>query len=163
MTKEEFFESIDKIVYAEIHLTDDLDDLLNEMETNHWCLEIDSKTAKNIEKCELNDFIKRVIKNRRSQLEKSNLDIKLVFYSWLDKLSGSLHFGLINSKHKELPFDSKLNLVNSIDKIIEKFLDSDYLDYLEKASWEALENDLNNNELDVYKEIIEKARKQNNV
>ncbi len=165
MTKEAFFESIDKILYAEIHLADNLNDLLNEMEINHWCLNIDSKTAKTIEKHELNDFIRRVIKNRRSQLEKSNLDINLVFYIWFDQLSGNLHLNLINSKHKTLPFDSKLNFVNSTDKIIEKFLDSDYLEYLEKASWEELENGLNNNNnvQDVYKEVIEKAPKQNNI
>lgn len=165
MTKEEFFQNNDKILSAEIYLTDNLDNLLNEMETNHWCLNIDPKTAKNIEKQELKDFLKNVIENRKSQLEKSSMNIDLVFYIWFDQFSGNLHFNLINSKHEKLPFDSELNFVDSIDKIIEKFLDSTYLDYLEKASWEELENNSNekNNRLNIYKEIIEKTRKHNNI
>jgi len=165
MTKEEFFENIDEILYAKIYLTDSLDDLLNEMVANHWHLNIDSKTVKNIEKQELNDYIKRVIENRKSQLKKSTMEINLVFYAWFDKLSGNLHFNLINSKHKKLPFSSNINFVYSINNIIEKFLDSDYQDYLEKSSWEELESKLKEgkNELDVYKKIIKKARKHNNV
>lgn len=158
MTKKEFFESIDEMLYAEIFLTDNLDELLNETGINHLSMSIDSETAKNIENYELEDFLKRVIKNRKTQLEKSNKDMDLVFYSWFDELSGRLHFDFINSKHEKLPFNSELNFVDSINIIIEKFIDTDYLDYLEKASWEELEDSLDedNHALDVYKEIIKK-------
>jgi len=158
MTKGEYFEFINELLDDKIYITDKLDEFLEETGMNQCTLKIDSKTARNIENFELSEFLNDVIKNRKGQLEKSNKDVDLLFYSWFDDLSGYLHFDLINSKHESLPFQSKIILADSIDQIVEKFLDPDYLDYLTKASLEELENDQRNKEdiVYVYKEVVKK-------
>jgi len=133
-------------------------DYIKETGTNQCTLKIDSETAKSVENLKLSNFLNDVIKNRKAQLEKSSKDVDLLFYTWFDDLSGYLHFVLINAKHQNLPFQSKAIFVGSINQIVEKFLDPEYLDYLSKASWETLENDQQNKEdiVYVYKKLVKK-------
>lgn len=69
-----------------------------------------------------------MIKNRISQLDKSDKSIDLIFYSWFDEQAGNLNFNFINSGQENLPFKSELEFVDSLDSIISDFLDSKYID-----------------------------------
>ena len=104
MTKDEFFENINEIISDKIYLTDNLDELNKEIENNHWSIAIDSDTVKFIEKDDLLYFLRKMIKNRISQLHKSELDMDLIFYTWFDEQTGNLNFNFINSRHENLPF-----------------------------------------------------------
>ena len=43
------------------------------------------------------EFIQKVKDNYKNQLDKSTLDIDLIFYMWFDEMAGQLRFNFINS------------------------------------------------------------------
>ena len=164
MTKEEFFGNIDEIISDKIYLTDNLDELNKEIENNHWSIGIDSDTAKNVKNEDLRDFLRKVVKNRIAQLDKSDKNIDLTYYSWFDEQAGNLNLNFINSRHKKLPFKAELEFVDSIDTIISDFLNSKYLDGIPWDELEDISGDSDVKEetdikLKVYKEEIAKSTK----
>jgi hypothetical protein len=164
MTKEEFFENINEIVSDKIYLTDNLDELNKEIENNHWSIAIDSETVKNDD---LRDFFKKMVKNRIGQLDKSELNIDLIFYSWFDEQARNLNLNFINLRHENLPFRAELEFVDSIDIIINNFLNSRYLDGIPLEELEDISSDSDYSagngkteyKLKVYKEEIVKSTK----
>lgn len=164
MTKAEFFKNIKEIVTDKIYLTENLDELNKEIENNHWSIDIDSDTAKNIKNEELKVFLSKVVKNRIVQLDNSDKNIDLIFYSWFDGQAGNLNLNFINAGHEILPFRAEFEFVNSIDAIISDFLGSRNLDgipwdELEDASGDSDVNDETGFKLKVYKEKIIKSTK----
>ncbi len=80
MTKEEFLDNLNDIISDRIYLTENLDELNKEIETNHWSIGIDSETAKQIDSNDLRNFLIKVVSNRIEQLEKSDKHLDLLFY-----------------------------------------------------------------------------------
>ena len=157
MTKDEFLENINEIISDRIYLTDNLDELKKEIENNHWSIGIDSDTVKNVKKDDLRDFFRKIVNNRIVQLDQSELNVDLTFYSWFDEQAGNLNLNLINSRHENLPFTAKLEFVDSIDTIINSFLKSKYFDGI---PWNELEdNEETDFKLKIYKEEILKSTK----
>lgn len=161
MTKQEFFENINEIITDKIYLAEKLDELNKEIELNHWSIGIDSETAKTIKSKDLGNFLRKVIKNRISQLDKSDKDMDLIFYSWFDEQAGNLNFNFINSRHENLPFSTELEFVDSLDTIINDFLNSRYLDGIPLDELEDVSEDIEEIDfkLKVYKEDILKSTK----
>lgn len=162
MTKEEFFENINEIISDKIYLTDSLDKLNEEIETNKWSIGIDFKTAKVIGNEDLKKFLGKVIQNRIEQINKSKLNINLIFYLWFDTQAGNLNLNFINTKHEKLPFGAELEFTDSMDTIINDFLNSRYLegipfDELENVSDDAIAKEKNDYKLKVYQEEIVKT------
>lgn len=163
MTKKEFFENIDEIISDKIYLTENLNELNKEIEINHWSIGIDYETAKNINNDDLEDFFRKVVKNRISQLDKSDKNIDLIFYSWFDEQAGNLNFNFINSGHENLPFSTELEFVDSLDNIISDFLNSRYLDGIPMDELEDVSEDIEETDfkLKVYKEdILKRTNRQ---
>ena len=155
MTEKEFFESIAYITSSEIYLTEKLDELVDEMSNNNCYVNIELETINNVSNNKLINFIEKVILNRQLQLISSNKKISLIFYLWIDDLSGNLHFNFINSKHKQLPFNCKLKYVDSIHSIVNCFLDIDYQKKIKSKSVDEILTDFDNDEyLDIYTRII---------
>ena len=164
MNKIEFLESINEIISDRLYLTDNLDELKKEIENNHWSIGIDFDTLKNIKKDDLRNFLKKTVNNRITQLDKSELNIDLIFYSWFDEKTGNLNLNFINSRHENLPFTAELEFVDSIDTIINSFLNSKYLDGIPWNELEDISSDSEDNKetdfkLKVYKEEIIKSTK----
>lgn len=164
MTKAEFFKNIKEIVTDKIYLTENIDELNKEIENNHWSIGIDSDTVKNVKNEDLKVFLSKVIKNRIVQLDNSDKSMDLIFYSWFDEQAGNLNLNFINAVHENLPFKAELEFVDSIDAIINDFLDSGYLDGipydgLVDASSDSDDNDETDFKLKVYKEKIIKSTK----
>lgn len=160
MKREEYLTSLEDIVHDSIYLTGRTDELKHEIQTNHWSIGIDSNTAKSVELPDLVNFLKRVKENRAEQLELSTIETELIFYLWLDEKAGNLNFNFINSNHQNLPFNSKIELVNKEVLIVEEFLFSKYNDGIE---WSELQ-DLNDSsegtdivhKVKVYKEVLKR-------
>ncbi len=81
MTKKEFFKNLDEIISDKIYLTEHLDELNKEIKINHWSIGIDSETAKKVDNDDLQDFLRKMVKNRFEQLDKSDKNMNLIFYS----------------------------------------------------------------------------------
>lgn len=166
MTKTDFLKNIKDIVTDKIYLTENLDELDKEIENNNWSIGIDIDTAKNVKNKDLKVFLSDVIKNRIVQLENSDKNMDLIFYSWFDEQAGNLNLSFINACHEKLPFNAEIEFVDSIDAIISDFLGSGYLDgipwdELEETSGYSDENNENGFKLKVFKEKIIKSTKTN--
>jgi dynactin complex subunit len=164
MTKAEFFKNLKEIVTDNIYLTENIDELNKEIENNHWSIGIDSYTAKNVKNEDLKVFLRKVVKNRIAQLDNSDKNMDLIFYSWFDEQAGNLNLNFINAVHEKLPFKAELEFVDSIDAIINDFLNSGYLDgipcnELENSLGDFDDNDETDFKLKVYKEKIIKSTK----
>lgn len=162
MTKKDFFDSINNIITDEIYLTESLDNLSKEIETNHWSIGIDSETANLMDCIDLTDYFRKVVSNRIEQLDKSGKNLELIFYIWYDEQAGNLNFNLINAKHINLPFSAKLEFVDSFEIILNDFLNSKYLDGIPKDELTddiQTEEDDNNFILKVYKKKLTKSTK----
>ena len=117
------------------------------------------------------EFIQKVKDHYKSQLDKSLLDIDLIFYLWFEE-PGELCFNFINSKHDSLPFGCKLQYTDRPEEIVDEFLKSKYHDQVilmeefetaetpeEIAEAERLEKELQDNfVLTVYQELIIKHK-----
>lgn len=161
MTSANFFKSLDEIITDKIFITDNLDELSKEIENNHWSFGIDFDTAKNVKNEDLKLFIDKIIENRVLQLKNSEVNVDLIFYSWFDEQAGNLNFNFINAGHEVLPFGAELELVDSIDIIINDFLSSKYLEGIPWGEFEDVTVDSGDIKepvfkLKVYKEIISK-------
>ncbi len=89
---------------------------------------MDAKERKNISSIDLEKFIAKVKDDRRKKLINSDIEVDLIYYIWFDEMAGQLRFNFINSNHPNLPFGSKLILVDSEKEIIEKYLKAEILD-----------------------------------
>ena len=170
MTKNEFIESLEEIVSDKILITDEVDNLKEETSNNSWSISGSKEFISQLEIEDIRLFLEKIKINRNQQLNQSNCQIDLIYYSWFDEQACQLRFSLINSNHKKLPFNSKIIFVNNEDEIIDTFLNSEYHDGIPFE--ELQDGDIKDFqeaerliiEINVYKELIEKGkRKHNNV
>ncbi|MCT9872435.1 hypothetical protein, partial [Paenarthrobacter aurescens] len=79
---------------------------------------------------ELKDFFIKVIDNRANQIVNSKSNHGMFFYVWFDWQSSRLRLNLISDFHKRLPYGREYNVLNSLELIIEEYLNYPYHDGL---------------------------------
>ena len=94
----------------------------------NWC-EF-SVALKYCTKKDLQILYQSIIDTKSKQIQNTGQDQKMLFYAWYDPmgaLGGTLNFSLISPGQWEtLPFRSIANLVNSMDDILEEFIQCPY-------------------------------------
>ena len=63
-------------------------------------------------------FISLVIENRTEQLP---MDTAMWFYCWVDEMAGQFRFGIVSQTY-DLPFGCKLNFVQDLKNIVNRYL-----------------------------------------
>jgi hypothetical protein len=109
-------------------VTDNTQLLQEEIAANCWLISADGDVVDQIKVDDFELFLKKVRKNRLAQLNASDVDVDLIYYSWFDLLACQLRFNLINSTHERLPFLAPVQLVETESEIIQSFLESNYHD-----------------------------------
>jgi hypothetical protein len=170
--KADFFNDLSSHISDTIYLTDRTDEVDLEIKHNYWAFVAPIEIVAQTTTCDLLEFIKKVKYNYNNQLNKSKLNIDLIFYLWFDEMSGQLCFNFINSNHDRLPFRCKLKYTVGQEEIVDEYLKSKYhrqvipwneLQAIETpeeiAEPDLLEKDLYDNFiLKVYKEKIIKQK-----
>jgi hypothetical protein len=169
--KTDFFNDISSQISEPMYLTDNIDELNEEIKHNHWVLTAPADIISQTTPFDFLEFIQKVKDHYKNQLDKSQLDIDLIFYLWFDELAGQLHFNFINSNHDKLPFGCKLKYTDRPEDIVDQYLKSRYhegipwseLETIETseqiAEADRLEKELHDNfVLTVYKEKIRKKK-----
>lgn len=169
--KTDFFNDLSSQISEPKYLTDKTDEVNEEIKHNHWVLTAPSDIVAQTTTADFLEFIQRVKGNYKIQLDKSSLDIDLIFYLWFDEIAGQLSFNFINSNHDKLPFGCKLKHTDKPEEIVDQFLKSKYhegipwneLETIETpeqmAEADRLEEVLHDNfVLTVYQEIIKKQK-----
>ena len=101
---------------------------IDESRINCWSFSLDPNQC---HKDDISQLYEAIITSRVQDLKKLGTDQKAIFYTWYDSLSGSFYLSLMSfdggrPPEKQLPFGCKINLVASLDYIIEDFLNDSY-------------------------------------
>jgi hypothetical protein len=171
INKTNFFNDLSSQISEPLYLTEKTDEINEEINHNYWSLSAPTDIISQTTTTDFLEFIQKVKDNYKNQLDKSHLDIDLIFYLWFEEMSGQLSFNFINSNHDKLPFGCKLKHINRPEDIIEQYLKSKYHEGIpwselvtvetpeQMAESDRLEKDLHDNfVLTVYQEKIEKQK-----
>ncbi len=169
--KTDFFNNLSKQISEPLYLTDKTDEINEEINHNHWSFSAPTDIISQATTTDFLEFIQKIKDNYKNQLDKSQLDIDLIFYMWFDEMAGQLRFNFINSNHGKLPFVCKLKNIDRPEEIIDKYLKSQYHDGIpwyelemietpeQIAEADSREKELHDNiELSVYQEKIKKQK-----
>jgi hypothetical protein len=136
--KLEFYE----IIEDDIILSDEFNDL-DEALKNRWSFGVDLRycTAD-----DLKVFYEAIINSRRKFLKEKNIAQQMIFYTWYDGMSGNFYFSIIPQDWnklppgKELPFGGIINKVESVDDIIEEFVNDKYKGVIPMDEFETVDS-----------------------
>lgn len=134
--KTDFFSDLSNQISEPLYLTDKTSEVNEEINYNHWILSASADIISQTTTIDFLEFIQKVKDNYKNQLDKSQLDIDLIFYLWFDEMAGQLHFNFINSNHDKLPFGCKLKYTDRPEEIVDQYLKSKYH---EGIPWNELE------------------------
>lgn len=134
--KTDFFNDLSNQISEPLYLTDKTDEVDEEINSNHFILSVPADIISQAITIDFLELIQKVKDNSKIQLNKSQLDIDLIFYLWFDEMAGQLRFNFINSNHDKLPFGCKLKYTDRPEEIIDQYLKSKYH---EGIPWNELE------------------------
>jgi len=147
----DFFNDLSNQISEPLYLTDKTDEVNEEINHNHWSLSAPTDIISQTTITDFLEFIQKVKDNYKNQLDKSLLDIDLIFYLWFDEMAGQLRFNFINSNHNKLPFGCKLKHTDRPEEIVDQYLKSKYH---EGIPWNELET------IETPEEIAEADRRE---
>jgi hypothetical protein len=93
-----------------------------EIYENMWAISFTERFATKVTKQELLTFIDSLLRARGKQA--SALGYPATFYMWHDAQAAQLRFNILSGHRTRLPFGSVVELQNSIDSILEEFLNT---------------------------------------
>jgi hypothetical protein len=157
--KQKYLHQLKEFETSEMFITSDPADLQKEIENNCVYIIYPDSVCALPDVNEFAHFLTNVKVNRKRQLLETNMDVDLIYYSWVDDQAGQFRFNIINSNHKNLPFHCPIVFVSDEMEIVKKF----YSAFREvSVPWKEL-HEVNGQEpekstaeftLEVYKQII---------
>lgn len=108
------------IINDHIYLSGSPDGINEEIYNNFWQISFNAKFISKISVMQLNNFLSQLLKKRLEQItEISNISVA-TFYLWFDEQSSQLCFNLLSGENIELPFGSRIYIVDSADIILDQ-------------------------------------------
>lgn len=126
MNKDQYFEDLQDIINDLIYIGSSETDLQQETKNNMWRISISADLINQITTDDFNEFINKVIQNRKAQIENSKSNLGMYFYLWFDIMTSQLRFNLISEINKKLPFSCEIQILNDPKEIIDDFLESPF-------------------------------------
>ena len=111
-TYNEYIDEVHELAKAEIYITDKTDNVNKEIEENCVKIGVPEHLVNDIDPLTFSIFLSTVKQNAKAQLNKSELNVSLIFYAWLDEQAGQLRYNFINNNHDKIPFAVELNFVD---------------------------------------------------
>lgn len=135
--KYSFLDHADAIIQDELIINKDDLSGMEEAQDNLWYIHLGSEQLKNLSVEVLCGFLLEVLDQRETQLRmQCGLSYPMLFYCWVDELAGQLRFSIVRDSPAGLPFKCSLRRVSHLEKIVEQYLASPYLDGI---SWEEID------------------------
>lgn len=126
MNKEQYFEDLQDIINDLIYIGSSEADLQEEIETNMWRISLSPDLINQITTDDFNEFLNKVIQNRKDQIESSSSNLGMYLYLWFDIMANQLRFNLISDINKKLPFSCEIQILNNPREILDDFLGSPF-------------------------------------
>ena len=122
-----------------------------EINTNMWALSIAPLELKKMSLLIMEQFVQDLILRRKQQVKDAHINHSVLFYMWFDKMASQLRFNIISDHNKKLPFGCNLHIVDSVELILEEFLNAErYISWNELSVCEEDEEDEEEYILDVF-------------
>ena len=152
MTKKQFIDSLSAIIKEPISVYDTDSFLKEETSTNSWSIKIPLALRNQITISEFQEVVCKIKEDRWKQLVQSGIAVSLIWYSWYDFINESYKFNIINSSHKELSFNSKVEFIENEREILEDFLYPKHIEITFEYLLSLKETDTWDKRLKVYQE-----------
>ena len=111
-TYNEYIDEVYKLATVDIYITDKTDNVNKEIYENNIKIGVPEHLVQDIDPLTFSIFLSTAKQNAKAQLNKSELNVNLIFYAWLDEQAGQLRYNFINSNHDKIPFVAELNFVD---------------------------------------------------
>lgn len=119
----EKLEDLDFIIQDYIYLSGQKGVNINEETFNNmWAFSLSEDFAQSTKLIDLKKFLSDLLKRRKEQIKELNIESKITFYMWIDEMLTQLRFNFISGEVANLPFKCTLNIVDSPDFILQRFL-----------------------------------------
>ena len=122
-TYQEYIDNIFTFAKVDLYITDKTDNVNKEIAENCVKIGVPEHLIKDIDPLTFSIFLSSVKQNAKDQLTKSDLNVKLIFYVWLDEQAGQLRYNFINSNHEKIPFVAELNFVDDAHIVCKAWVD----------------------------------------
>ena len=110
---------LQKNLSRKLYFAPSVDELDRELENNCFDLVLSARESKKFSVPQICDLL-TAIKDK----QQADAPVDLRYYLWFDALANALRFGFINAAHDKLPFNCKLQIVDSEAEIVQNFLAS---------------------------------------
>ena len=146
-TYNQYINEVYALAKADIYITDKTDNVNKEIENNCIKIGVPEHLINDIDPLTFSIFLSTAKQNAKAQLSKSDIDVNLIFYVWLDEQAGQLRYNFINCNHDKIPFVAELNFVDDAWLVCKAWVDSMQTNAV-----------LPNNKVLIYKYLITKKR-----
>ncbi len=116
------YKDFQELFNESILITGKLSKQQEEIRHNTWGIMLDSEFAQKVTLQDLQLFFKELMHHKSIQLQQNKYKGPVTVYFWVEELSGRLCFDILSGRNIKLPFSCKLNLLSSIDPILQSFL-----------------------------------------
>ena len=106
---------------SDLYITDKIDAINKEIEVNSTNISIPKEHFENVSALFFENYFYKVKQNAKQKLEESPLNMDLIFYVWIDDKTGQLCYNFINSHHKNVPFNSEIQGMETLYEICDTF------------------------------------------
>ena len=121
----EKLEDLDFVIQDYIYLSGKKDmDVEKEIYNNFWEIMFSHDLIKTLTLFDLQDFIYKLFQKRTEQIKELGITSSVTFYMWFNDI-GQLCFNLLSGENATLPFRCTLNIVDSSDFILKRFLEEE--------------------------------------
>ena len=115
-----------EILDCSIYLSEEKYQEEEEIAYNGWDIMLDNELAQKINSEDLAQFISKLIKFRSKEISLIKPAIKSTLYIWFDDFPVRLSFNILSGENRELPFNCKINFVDSPYQILNEFIKEAY-------------------------------------
>jgi hypothetical protein len=155
MNKEQYFKNLEDIITDPIYVGTSIEELNDEINNNSWRITLEQSLSSEITVNDFVEFFSDVIQNRKHQLSNANETHGMIFYLWFDRMASQIRFNLISDFHDNLPFQCEIDVLESIETIIQDFLEYPFLNGL-PIDGNSDESEQKPYKLEVYKTVLSK-------
>ena len=117
-----------KILNSPIYLDRETAQLQEGILKNAWGFGLSDKFLKKITIMDLSQFVSDLIIHRTRQIRDMNLGKNATLYIWFDAMALQIRFNILSGENIELPFGCTLNFVESLNVILQQYIDAEYED-----------------------------------
>lgn len=111
-----------------------------------WGLSVDDSMLQSVSKEQFEEFVADLIDKRKQQIAQMHNSFPSTFYVWFDEMAAQFRFNILSGHALRLPFECRVEIVDSLEPIWQEFNDSRYQTGISWSELEFFEDDVDDDE-----------------